>query len=381
MKFESLLQSFRRDPENLETAKRLLLAATRLNHKIPEEALALIQSLSHEISDEDADEDDNLDDLFLRYAEKVEGWYSFARIEDELGVFPSRPRPLDIHFPDPDAIIELGSITGYGYSPESYFSIRAQLIDRLAHNKQKDAWIEMNLDRARRYHLVPSAAPRSLIMEQIQISSGNEAGDIRGILGAYFRWAEFPGRPFSFIELQHNILNKELPMTPRTQAEVDSFYKILKAVAESALPLGWASLIQTPHLEDDGKLEYAKAYMVPYRVLGLSTDYPVDLRGKDVELLADHWALGSDYRTLTDTQFRQGTYPTKIILVKRARQGDYVTWMQVYAYDGEQRQYQDKGHYDMNRQQGYTNYVMRLLQLSVPRGFLSRDYNTYELVF
>lgn len=130
---------------------------------------------------------------------------------------------------------------------------------------------------------------------------------------------------------------------------------------------------------------YPIVYLFCYSLLEPTGD-PIDLRRFiDAELVADQWMRYEDPRSLTDPTYRRGSYPTKVVLVRRPgttwikgiltkTDENFITWKYYVSYEGGVLPSLGHGNYDMHPiENGYVDYLIRLMSLP-------KDHD-YELVY
>lgn len=360
------LRQFIADSESPEYALQVIRLAGQSQVLLPDDILKKIEKISRLIEAED------FDDAYLNYLDRINYWFDIGRLIDEFEVkydlLGSYRQIFDIVAP---ITKRLGTITARGYEEERLFNEVLPFYYEQEHDDNLDAWRSLNIKKAK-YGFLPSAAPFRMLREI------NRNLDPEAQFGVFnLDYEAHPNDFFVYGKASVSVLYKdEWPYFPGSQENIRMVTEYMENFAAMALDLGWATLIQQPHKE--GKLEYPTGFMIPYSYLGLSNDiYPPKT---NEQLLADHWALDSENpESLTNEGARRGGYPHKIILAKKEKH--YVTWRQFYQYDNNAHNYSDSGHYDMTREEGYTDYVMRLLGLRIQIGWASRDRNSYKLIF
>jgi len=269
---------------------------------------------------------------------------------------------------------------------------------------------------------------------------------IGNLLPDFYVWGlddlQFPGLEIQLRMTEFDATYPVLPRTPEHFAVVDTR---VRSVIPLLLSLGWVALVQQcgevslrlkrnkeydewiVEYRVDGELDGMKSYytndkqdaeqtMSLMQRLSHPAQYPeiltvprtvMEPSGRPIvtragRIVADQWRKGENPRSLEVPEFRQGTYPTAIILVERpeeilrklpvclycsgnipvgvgdrecARHEDpnlvesplssknYVTWAYRVPYEEGVSPSTDHGHYDMTLAEAKVDYLCRLLVL------------------
>jgi hypothetical protein len=251
---------------------------------------------------------------------------------------------------------------------------------------------------------------------------------LESLLEPYFDVLSFPGTQFTVWEVKKSI-------TDRSYATLE---RLISEITPQIIELGWIILIKSKrqvllrihrkaetnewvvqwrengrindnksYFTDDRQdaeatmrdmerripLAYPEFYVLSRNIIQPS-GYPIRNTPQG-ELVADQWQRYEDPRSLDEPQYRRGSYPVRTILVRvknlpgsttpgapenwaqtfKPRPDTYITWRYIIPYEGDRTTSFDGGHYDMTMEQGYVDYLVRLLKLDT-----SSDYRLINSV-
>jgi len=183
-----------------------------------------------------------------------------------------------------------------------------------------------------------------------------------------------------------------LPVLPQNIDHIKTIEQIIKNAIPIIIELGWVALLKSRILKneeidwsfpyhDPGPPRYPDLYLVPRTIIQPSGDSNICKSRNDI-LLADQWIRYEDPRSLENPRLRRGHYPVKVVLFYRPTGSStdrYITWLCIVPYDQENNPNLINGHYDMDKIEGYTDYLVRLLHLSAQAR--SDKWNQYEIFF
>jgi len=245
------------------------------------------------------------------------------------------------------------------------------------------------------------------------------------LLELHFDIFSLPGTQFPVLEVKRSLISKSYPFTPNKQ-QATALEQLVLDIAPQILELGWIILIQRKNRAqlrirrnvetnewvvqwgENGRIDDNKSYFtddrqdaeatmrdmerrIPHaypefyilpRTIIQPSGYPVR-NPPQGELVADQWQRYEDPRSLDEPQYRRGSYPVRTILVRvenlpgsttpgapenwaqtfKPRPDTYITWRYIIPYEGDRITSFDGGHYDMTMEQGYIDYLVRLLKL------------------